>query len=592
MADLERQVRDAQLALETRNYVPKRFVCGLSKQVMRRPVRAEDGNVYDKKALEEYVRLSEASGELLSPVTQKPMDPGYHHEAELEEEIRQFLEENFPMKESAWKQMKTPREAPLQWPALMSTTHITPRTFSKQAAMTEAAFHGSVSSKEGPEVKTVVSFPGQYQEDWQCLVRRSVKRTTFEAEDPDQPCAHYLSGSTACVFLPEGSKLYGGHMPNEDGTPSSCWRQDLYDKKQSFGCRWFEKWRLRVQTAVERKHTLVVVYKAAQKGVGREGLTWPPRIECSTARRGDAGLGVSQRGEVAWLLRHGICFEEEDIHEYRRRLASDIKLELKELQSRSPLPSLRDMQPQFVADLEMELDDLERVGDIGIGYGEWWQEFCKKKFESWQLTGRAPLPVVRLCFVGQGRAGKTTTLRRLRGEEPKQGSEDSTYGVEVWAGEAQATFVAKVPEEHMENLQASEDRKPWWERLPSEPPSEGQPKDPQPGQPHAADQTKERKLRVPPAVPHSANQPEDAETMFGPRRMDEDLLVEISKLTDETQPIQPRLQCWDFAGQGDYAQSNLLRFLRCQPATGRGLAGAAVLALVCRPIRQRRGQRD
>ena len=213
--------------------------------------------------------------------------------------------------------------------------------------MTEAAFHGSVSSKEGPEVKTVVSFPGQYQEDWQCLVRRSVKRTTFEAEDPDQPCAHYLSGSTACVFLPEGSKLYGGHMPNEDGTPSSCWRQDLYDKKQSFGCRWFERWRLRVQTAVERKHTLVVVYKAGQKGVGREGLTWPPRIECSTARRGDAGLGVSQRGEVAWLLRHGICFEEEDIHEYRRRLASDIKLELKELQSRSPLPSLRASRPTF-----------------------------------------------------------------------------------------------------------------------------------------------------------------------------------------------------------------------------------------------------
>ena len=46
------------------------------REVMRRPVRAEDGNVYDKKALEEYVRLSEASGELLSPVTQKPMDPG------------------------------------------------------------------------------------------------------------------------------------------------------------------------------------------------------------------------------------------------------------------------------------------------------------------------------------------------------------------------------------------------------------------------------------------------------------------------------------------------------------------------------------
>ena len=32
-------------------------------------------------------------------------------------------------------------------------------------------------------------------------------------------------------------------------------------------------------------------------------------------------------------------------------------------------------------------------------------------FDEWQRSGFAPLPVVRLCFVGQGRAGKTTTLR-------------------------------------------------------------------------------------------------------------------------------------------------------------------------------------
>ncbi|CAE7456184.1 Klhl1 [Symbiodinium sp. CCMP2592] len=405
MAELERQVRDAQLALETRNYVPKRFVCGLSKQVMRRPVRARDGNVYDKKALEEYVRLSETSGELLSPVTQKPMDQGYHLEAELEEEIRQFLEENFPAKESAWKHMKTPREAPAQW------------TFSKQAAMTEAAFHGSVSSREGPEIKTVVSFPGQYQEDWYCLVRRSVKRIAFEAEDPDRPCAHYLSGSTACVFLPQGSKLYGGHMPNEDGTPSSCWCQDLYDKKQSFGCRWFEEWRLRVQLAVERKHTLMVVYKAGQKGVGREGLTWPPRIECSAARRGDAGLGVSQRGEVAWLLRHGISFEEEDIHEYRRRLAADIKLELKELHSRSPLPSLRDMQSQFEAHLETELDrlgesDLDDQGSLHrlnvlFSALDDLNDVLVATLGSWRMV--APFLVV----FGAESVGKSSLLQRL-----------------------------------------------------------------------------------------------------------------------------------------------------------------------------------
>ncbi|CAE7210612.1 Klhl18 [Symbiodinium natans] len=393
MADLQRQLRDAQLALETaRKHVPKRFVCGLSKQVMKRPIRARDENLYDETAFQEYVRLSETSGQLVSPVTEKPMEPGYDHEAELEEEIRRFLKENFPAKEPAWRQsvVKTADDAPAEWPALMST-----RTFAKQAAMTEAAFHGSVSFEEGSEIKTVVSFPGQYQEDWQCLVRRSVKRSAFEkdaTEDPGQPCRHYVSGSTACVFLPQGSKFFGGHVPNEDGTSDVCWCQDLYEKKQSFGCRWFEEWRLRLQTAVERKHTLVVVYKAGQKGVGRVGLAWPPRIECSAARRGDAGLGVSQRGEVAWLLRHGLAFEEEDIDDYRRRLAADIKLELKELQS--PLPSLRaswpifvssfcrpenfkkafvpfpqaehaeDMQPQFMAHLDLELDGLrDRIAD-------------------------------------------------------------------------------------------------------------------------------------------------------------------------------------------------------------------------------------
>ncbi|CAE7235462.1 klhl3 [Symbiodinium natans] len=368
MADLQRQLRDAQLALETaRKHVPKRFVCGLSKQVMKRPIRARDENLYDETAFQEYVRLSETSGQLVSPVTEKPMEPGYDHEAELEEEIRRFLKENFPAKEPAWRQsvVKTADDAPAEWPALMSTRLMSPRTFAKQAAMTEAAFHGSVSFEEGSEIKTVVSFPGQYQEDWQCLVRRSVKRSAFEkdaTEDPGQPCRHYVSGSTACVFLPQGSKFFGGHVPNEDGTSDVCWCQDLYEKKQSFGCRWFEEWRLRLQTAVERKHTLVVVYKAGQKGVGRVGLAWPPRIECSAARRGDAGLGVSQRGEVAWLLRHGLAFEEEDIDDYRRRLAADIKLELKELQS--PLPSLRDMQPQFMAHLDLELDGLrDRIAD-------------------------------------------------------------------------------------------------------------------------------------------------------------------------------------------------------------------------------------
>ncbi|CAK8997736.1 unnamed protein product [Durusdinium trenchii] len=52
-----------------------------------------------------------------------------------------------------------------------------------------------------------------------------------------------------------------------------------------------------------------------------------------------------------------------------------------------------------------------------------------------QKRGMSPLPMVRLCFVGRGRAGKTTTLRRLKGEETIEGKEVSTYGLQVWAGE-------------------------------------------------------------------------------------------------------------------------------------------------------------
>ncbi|CAE7303486.1 NLRC3 [Symbiodinium sp. CCMP2592] len=63
------------------------------------------------------------------------------------------------------------------------------------------------------------------------------------------------------------------------------------------------------------------------------------------------------------------------------------------------------------------------------------QNKWEREFISWQRSGTAPLPVVRLCLVGQGRAGKTTTLRRLRGDKSVQeGEERSTYGIDVsWA---------------------------------------------------------------------------------------------------------------------------------------------------------------
>ena len=60
-----------------------------------------------------------------------------------------------------------------------------------------------------------------------------------------------------------------------------------------------------------------------------------------------------------------------------------------------------------------------------------------------QKEGVAPLPVVRLCFVGRGRAGKTTTLRRLKGES-FQDNEPSTHGLDVWAGQVEADLQADL----------------------------------------------------------------------------------------------------------------------------------------------------
>ena len=49
------------------------------------------------------------------------------------------------------------------------------------------------------------------------------------------------------------------------------------------------------------------------------------------------------------------------------------------------------------ADRQVSPEDLERLRKLAVEK---------------QKEGAAPLPVVRLCFVGRGRAGKTTTLRQ------------------------------------------------------------------------------------------------------------------------------------------------------------------------------------
>ncbi|CAE7037298.1 NLRC3 [Symbiodinium sp. CCMP2592] len=42
--------------------------------------------------------------------------------------------------------------------------------------------------------------------------------------------------------------------------------------------------------------------------------------------------------------------------------------------------------------------------------------------------------------------------------------------------------------------------------------------------------------------------------------MDDQLFLDMGRAGDEEEPFRPRLQCWDFPGQNDYAQCNLLYF--------------------------------
>ena len=115
---------------------------------------------------------------------------------------------------------------PKEWPALMSTKQLQPEVLGQCISEDDANFFGAVSFQTGPHVKTVVSFPGVYKEDWECLVRRSVKRTGFEMHSAkakkvsDDISTHYGAGSTSCVFLVT-RKFNGAHVFKSDGS-NSC----------------------------------------------------------------------------------------------------------------------------------------------------------------------------------------------------------------------------------------------------------------------------------------------------------------------------------------------------------------------------------
>ncbi|CAE7383523.1 NLRC3 [Symbiodinium sp. CCMP2592] len=223
--------------------------------------------------------------------------------------------------------------------------------------------------------------------------------------------------------------------------------------------------------------------------------------------------------------------------------------------------------------------------------GDSMEEF-KMHFDDWQRSGFAPLPVVQLCFVGQGRAGKTTTLRRLSGEPVQEGKEVSTHGVELWSGQAQrdlssawqtcgkSSFDASAvdamrkrkrhEERQLEQARgqkqkASIEARPGHqqvERRDTSPSAEDTaasadlPKEQD--APLQADETEPNESLRRDRTNEAAQQKE--EESLGPRLMDNELFLEMSNADFKDEPSRPRLQCWDFPGQADYAQCNLLYF--------------------------------
>ena len=179
------------------------------------------------------------------------------------------VRQTFEYKQHLYLNIAIPRE----WPALMSARgQLNPEEFGRCAHEDDANFFGAVSFQKGSHVNTVVSFPGMYAEDWACLVRRSIKRTGFEMHSSKEYSQEYAAGSTSCVFL-TSAKFCGTHVFKSDGS-DKCWCADLYGDIQPFGCTWFHEWQKRLEDAVARGHSLVVVYKAQQVRHGLSGF-WP-----------------------------------------------------------------------------------------------------------------------------------------------------------------------------------------------------------------------------------------------------------------------------------------------------------------------------
>lgn len=136
----------------------------------------------------------------------------------------------------------------------------------------------------------IASFPGKFGDEWTNLVGA-------------------VNVSTACVFFPKKSTLYGGHAKDDSVGDQTCHCAFLYGKVESWGCAWYQCWKQLLHEAIDQGQTPVVVYfgdvTCSDWGPPSE---WGPLTPCGENKvfhehqeQVCVGLGNSQEGEVRYL---------------------------------------------------------------------------------------------------------------------------------------------------------------------------------------------------------------------------------------------------------------------------------------------------
>ena len=82
--------------------------------------------------------------------------------------------------------------------------------------------------------------------------------------------------------------------------------------RASWGCRWFEKWKENVDSAVKLNQKLNVIYFAGQVGEGKVAWEDLPKADLWDGK----GCGGSQKCEIAYLEERGLPYTETDVLDF------------------------------------------------------------------------------------------------------------------------------------------------------------------------------------------------------------------------------------------------------------------------------------